>query len=375
MPPQGMPPPQRRANSGRDFYAVLGLGRDASEEEIKKGYRTKAVKWHPDKWSNKPETEQKEAEEKFKAAAEAYEVLSDKNKKAIYDQYGEEGLKAGGGGGPSAASGIVPMSGFPGGVFMSSSGGPGVRVSFTMGGSSSGMSEARAQQIFASFFSGGDPFAGFFDDDDVDFSRRRRPAAPPRAPPRAPPPLRADLLPRETSVKLVGLSKASLNGTIGSIAGYDDEKKRYTVRLPSAGELAVKPLNVRQVIAGVRLDLATSKQAGYSRCVSGTAVYDTPSSRYVVTDLPSNGAGIAHSFASVKAKPESVILPADTRITAVGLTGRPELNGQAGRVMSSDGEDGERYVIEMAATGEQVKLKFGNVVALHGHNPYVGEFG
>ena len=52
--------------------------------------------------------------------------------------------------------------------------------------------------------------------------------------------------------------------------------------------------------------------------------------------------------------------------------GQPELNGQAGRVMSVDND---RYVIEMASTSEQVKLKLCNVVALHGHNPWVGEFG
>ena len=69
-----------------------------------------------------------------------------------------------------------------------------------------------------------------------------------------------------------------------------------------------------------------------------------------------------------------MILPDDTRVNAVGLNSRPELNEQPARVVSVD-SGGERYVIEMAATGEQVKLKFGNVVALHGHNPWVGHFG
>ena len=152
--------PSADRNSGRDFYAALGLGdrntaRDpSSEDDIKKAYRKAAIKWHPDKWSSKPEAEQKAAEEKFKEAAEAYEVLSDKNKKEIYDRYGEDGLKSGGGGGPSS-SGIVPMgAGFPGGVFMSSGGGPGVRVSFTTMGGGPGISGSRAEQIFAQFFSG-----------------------------------------------------------------------------------------------------------------------------------------------------------------------------------------------------------------------------
>lgn len=367
-----LPLPNRPApnpNSGRNFYAILGLERTATEAEIRKGYRKAAVKYHPDKWSTKPESEKKAAEEKFKDAAEAYEVLSDKDKKEVYDRYGEDGLKAGGGAGPSSSSmamapmgGMGGMGGFPGGVFMSS-GGPGVRVSFTSFGGS-GMSGSRAEQIFAAFFGGGDPFAAFDDDDDDDFFPRR---APPR--PKAPP-LRADLLPRESRVKLVGLSSESLNDSIGEIAGFDEEKKRYTVRLVEGGnEVAVKPLNVRQLIAGARIETATAVKFGFAAGVTGTAVYDTQLGKYIVKELSPRSGDVL----GVKVKPENMILPADTRVTAVGLNSRPELNGKAGRVVSSDG--GERYVVEMAAGGEQLKLKYGNVVALHGYNPYVGEFG
>mmetsp|Transcript_51257 Transcript_51257/g.133104 ORF Transcript_51257/g.133104 Transcript_51257/m.133104 type:complete len:373 (-) Transcript_51257:209-1327(-) len=353
--PQHGPAPNR--NSGRDFYATLGLGRNASEEDIKKGYRKAAIKWHPDKWSSKTEEEKKDAEEKFKAAAEAYEILSDKNKKEIYDKFGEDGLKASSGAGPSARSNIVPV-GAPGGVFMGSCG-PGMSFSFTCG--ASGMSGSRAEQIFASFFSGGDPFAGF-DDEDGFFQRR----APPRR--QDPLPLRVDLLPRETTVKLTGLSKASLNESIGTIIDFVEERGRYTVRLRDGGnEVAIKPLNVRQVITGARIDRATSEHYGFSGSISGSAVYDTLNACYMVTNLPSS------DIIGVKVKPENLILPEDTRVTAVGLLGRPELNGKAGRIVGADG--GERYVVEMAVTGEQMKLKYSNVVALHGHNPWVGQFG
>ncbi len=71
----------------RDFYEILEIDRNATKEEIKKAYRKQAIKFHPDK---NPGV--KEAEEKFKEAAEAYEVLSDENKKARYDQYGHAGL-------------------------------------------------------------------------------------------------------------------------------------------------------------------------------------------------------------------------------------------------------------------------------------------
>ena len=76
----------------RDYYEVLGITKSASEGEIKKAYRKMALKYHPDKNPG-----DKAAEEKFKEAAEAYEVLSDANKKARYDQFGHAGMNGGGG--------------------------------------------------------------------------------------------------------------------------------------------------------------------------------------------------------------------------------------------------------------------------------------
>ena len=75
----------------RDYYEVLGIGRDASETEIKKAFRGLARELHPDVNDHDPE-----AEEKFKAAAEAYEVLSDAERRRTYDAHGHEGLRSGG---------------------------------------------------------------------------------------------------------------------------------------------------------------------------------------------------------------------------------------------------------------------------------------
>lgn len=85
----------------RDYYEVLGVDRNASANDIKKAYRKLAIQYHPDKQHDKTDAEKKEAEEKFKEAAEAYSVLSDADKKARYDQFGHEGL--GGAGGFSGA--------------------------------------------------------------------------------------------------------------------------------------------------------------------------------------------------------------------------------------------------------------------------------
>jgi len=76
----------------RDYYEVLGLGRDANEENVKKAYRKLALQYHPDRNPGS-----KDAEGKFKEATEAYEVLKDPEKRARYDRYGHAGMTAGGG--------------------------------------------------------------------------------------------------------------------------------------------------------------------------------------------------------------------------------------------------------------------------------------
>ncbi|CAK9152539.1 unnamed protein product [Ilex paraguariensis] len=123
---------------GVDYYKILQVDKNAKDEDLKKAYRKLAMKWHPDKNPNN----KKDAEAKFKQISEAYEVLSDPQKRAIYDQYGEEGLK-----------GQVPPpdAGGPGGTtFFSSGDGPNV---FTF-------SPRNANDIFAEFFGSSSPFRG-----------------------------------------------------------------------------------------------------------------------------------------------------------------------------------------------------------------------
>src|SRR5438477_12696827 len=84
-------PRTRATQMRRDPYEVLGVARDASEQEVKKAFRRLARELHPDVNTHDPA-----AEEKFKEAAEAYEVLSDPERRQIYDRYGHEGLRSGG---------------------------------------------------------------------------------------------------------------------------------------------------------------------------------------------------------------------------------------------------------------------------------------
>ncbi|KAB5524882.1 hypothetical protein DKX38_022631 [Salix brachista] len=77
---------------GVDYYNILKVNRNASEDDLRKSYKRLAMIWHPDK---NPTTKRSEAEAKFKQISEAYDVLSDPQKRQIYDLYGEEGLKSG----------------------------------------------------------------------------------------------------------------------------------------------------------------------------------------------------------------------------------------------------------------------------------------
>ncbi|XP_060683781.1 dnaJ homolog subfamily B member 2 isoform X2 [Hemiscyllium ocellatum] len=114
-----------------DYYNILGVSHNSSQEDIKKAYRKLALRWHPDKNPDNKEY----AEQKFKEIAEAYEVLSDKSKREVYDRYGKDGLVGPGGRGPTMDTE------FPGFMF----------------------SFRSPDEVFREFFGGRDPFAELFD--------------------------------------------------------------------------------------------------------------------------------------------------------------------------------------------------------------------
>lgn len=159
----------------RDYYEVLGLQKGASADEIKKAYRKLAMKWHPDKWTQASEAEQKTAEQNFKEVGEAYAVLSDDQKRARYDQFGHAGMSGGGFGGAGGGGGFdFNGAGFdPFDIFNA-----------FFGGGAGGARGARSRTYtyttggnnpFGDFFrgaGGGNPFAGMIKGSDVNITLR-----------------------------------------------------------------------------------------------------------------------------------------------------------------------------------------------------------
>ena len=145
---------ETRSNMGKDYYKILGVPKDADDAAIKKAYRKGAVRWHPDKNPN-----DKSAEGKFKEIGEAFDVLSDPNKRAVYDRYGEDGLKRGGAPPPETPGGAGFNAGGAGGVppgfagFSSQGGVPGGGMRYEFSGQD-------AFKIFEQMFGGGGGMGG-----------------------------------------------------------------------------------------------------------------------------------------------------------------------------------------------------------------------
>lgn len=358
--------------ASRDFYAILGVARDADADALKKAYRKNAVRYHPDKFAGKPDADRAAAEEKFKAVAEAYEVLSSNDKRQIYDLYGEDGLKVGGG--VPQGSGVPQGGGFQGM--------PGAHFNFSTSGNGAGvqMDQARAEALFAQLFGGlgskgGMRMGGLTDTDDDPFasllggmhgmagmaggpgggmgslggmggmggmagtSKRRRASSM----------IATDTLLPGTVVRLAGLSSAALNGSAGTVRDYDSPKERYVINLSDGSSIAVKPCNVRQVVSDAKV-IGTSKEDLNGR-VAATTVYDKDTGRYVCEGLTLDGTALS-------LKPENVMLPIECRVSIGGVTSRPSLNGRVGCIT---GVDRDRYLVRLS--DETVSLRFAAVAA------------
>lgn len=300
-----------------DYYKVLGVGRDADEAALKKAYRKLAIKYHPDK-----NPDDATAEEKFKAVSEAYDVLSDAQKRAAYDRFGKDGARAADQGQP------VPTN----------------------------MDHQRAQEVFSMFFGGEDPFAAFGHGMDGNvriqvmgggmdqfFMPMRRRVEPKRY----------DTLRRGSHVILRGLvGAADKNDEICRVETYDMAKGRYLVRMDDTGEtLSVKPDNVCQLLQNVRLvDLSNETLNGKSGTLIGER--RAPERRFVIHVTATKQTVAVHG--------ENLLWPKNALVVIVGVVSKPALNGKVGTVVDWDSA-AKRYTVQVDKD-THLRLKRENVV-------------
>lgn len=134
-------------NGKADYYDILGVDKNATSEELKKSYRRQALEWHPDKHKDNKEA----AEKRFKEINEAYQILSDPEKRRAYDQFGHAAFAPGGGAGRNPfAGGGSPFGGF-------GQSGP-FTYTYTSGGNGAGFDFGDPFEIFEQFFGGASPF-------------------------------------------------------------------------------------------------------------------------------------------------------------------------------------------------------------------------
>ena len=297
--------------SAECYYRNLGIAKGATDVEIKSAYKKLALKHHPDKNTDNVE----KASENFKKVSEAYDVLSDKNKREVYDTYGKRGLEQGGGCGGGGHHFVNPDDIFR--QFFASSGG-GFNDDF--GGFGGG-----------GFRMGGGECRG---------PKRRAPPPYPSGP---------EVIPKLTVVVVHSLvSKPEYNGREGKIVGYDGLKSRYRVSFDGEEDdessISLKSTNFVQLVDNVLLREVTSRpqlNGCRGKIVGGNL------QRYHVQLVGGATVGVGLS---------NLILPAGTRVHVHSLEGAPQYNESTGKIIEF--KDG-RYLIEIAGN-KQLKLKSEN---------------
>mmetsp|Transcript_19156 Transcript_19156/g.24853 ORF Transcript_19156/g.24853 Transcript_19156/m.24853 type:complete len:359 (-) Transcript_19156:156-1232(-) len=346
-----------------DYYTVLGVSRDADDSTLKKAYRRLALKNHPDKNPDDPQ-----AEEKFKRIAEAYDVLSNKEKRAAYDQFGKEGAQAAEQGANVSTGG---MNGFPAGAFGR---GGGVR-----------MNMSQAQDLFSMFFGGEDPFGGglhggfpvgsggtsgiriqMVGNDGIPhiingspgglgsmfgpggFSQSMHPS-------RNYQPRRYDKLNRGAVVVLKDLvGAADKNDEIGQVDSWNETKLRYIITLQDSNEtLSVKQENIAQILKGVRvIDLTSNPELnGKSGVLIGERRSADGTRRFIIN--------ISVTKQTIAVTYNHLILPKDALVRIINVQSRPELNGTNGTITHWDSA-AKRYNVQINQK-ETMRLKMENV--------------
>jgi curved DNA-binding protein CbpA len=290
-----------------DYYVVLGVKKNATDSEIKKAYRKLAIKWHPDKHQNN----KSKAEENFKIISHAYEVLSDTEKRKLYDMYGKEGIVNSGS--PSSSNfnmnGSMPKRNF-------------TRFEFT-----------NPNDLFAQFFGNSNPFETnnstfrFVTNNGV---RTSNISSSVRTNKRY-----HNKLNLNSKVIIKGLiKKPDLNGYPGIITHYNESKNRYDVKLSDEMTISLKPNNVVPLVSKIKISNIASDTLLNGK--TGDIIsWDEDTGRFTVKLFIGR---------TISVKPENIIWPKETLVHIDKLNKSPEYNGKSGRVLKFDGN---KYMVNL----------------------------
>jgi len=323
--------------NSNDYYKILGIPRDATDAQIASAYKKLALKYHPDK--------NPKGEDTFKKVTSAYEVLRDKEKRQLYDQFGEEGLRGEKGGGfQGSTASFEHFDGIFKQFFANDSGG-GVHVSFSSSGNGGpGLGGIDIQNLMGNM---GMPGMGMgLPGMNMTGMGRQSARKKTRIEKTA-----VNLLQEGTQVLIKGLnSKPALNGKSGRIAGYAKESERYEVQVPGEAQtLSLKPTNLvvqvdRVQVTGVESKPELNGQRG--RVID----FDAEKERYKVQ----------LSCGTIVSLPlTAIIFPCGARVVIVQLQNTPQWNNQWGSVQKYDSAT-KRYSIELLG-GKILKVKMENV--------------
>jgi curved DNA-binding protein CbpA len=308
---------------GTDYYKILGISKNASSVEIKKAYRKLAIKYHPDK--NKENKEA--AAEKFKEIAEAYDVLSDEDKKRNYDQFGTTGIN-----------------------------------------NNPHMSQQHAQEMFSTFFGGQDPFNMFFNDNftpgfeiNIDgnsfnlggnhpsFRRsnnvfRRQNSFNERIDK-----IPFDKIDINKQVLIYGLvNNQKLNSTTGKVKGYNKIKNRYNIQTDSGKIVALKPDNLKEILIFKAYNLESQQNLNGKR---GQIIgLDHTNNRYRVI-LDNN---------MISLRPENIILESGHCVKLQGIISQPQLNNQIVKIKDFE-YNINKYVVQISES-KLIKVRLENIL-------------
>ena len=295
--------------NSENYYEVLGVSNDADENTIKKAYRKLAMKYHPDK--NKDNKEN--AEKSFKKVGEAYGVLSDKEQRQKYDQFGKEGLQ----GGPQMNPNDIFQTFFGGNSPFGNMGG------FQQFHSSNGFQH---QTVFMQ--SSGMPFPDIFN---IHQEQNYKPK-------------KKFIFKDNTSIIVRGLeSSPEKNGQMGKVYDFDRNTHRYIIVLENKDLLSLKKQNIlvladiQHVKTKVRGKIIGSKNNNYNIL------------------LKHNNRSIELSDISI----EDIIIDNGNLVEVANLVSKPQLNGEPSIIENYNHND-NRYTLKLE-DGTRIKVKRNNI--------------